>query len=139
VCFYYESVAAFERFAKVAAIGLLAWTVARECYASHGLAPDGDVAPWLALAQKLGYNELASALAEVDLTGWRASAMKVKRPAGSEVQPLLFSADVSLTLYIYIYIYITMSITWIYLYLYLYLSIDILYVSLFLYRANWIP
>jgi len=70
---YYNSAAAFEEFAKVSAIGLLAVSVVESGRPAQA---GGEVAPWLNLARRLGFDDLADALSEADVVGWRANAKR---------------------------------------------------------------
>lgn len=67
---HYTSTGAFERFAKLTAIGILALTIMRK--ASRETYPSEYVAPWAALAKRLGFDKLAVAILEAEPQRWRA-------------------------------------------------------------------
>ena len=79
---YYNSSEAFEKFAKLTAIGILALTVMRK--ASRETDPAAYIAPWSALAQRLGFEKLNAAILEAEPQRWRAEAKAAHAQSGNE-------------------------------------------------------
>ena len=79
---YYNSSEAFEKFAKLTAIGILALTVMRK--ASRETDPAAYIAPWSALAQRLGFEKLNAAILEAEPQRWRAEAKAAHAQSGHE-------------------------------------------------------
>ena len=73
---YYTSIDAFELFAKLTAIGILAITIMRK--ASRESNPSEYIAPWVALASRLGFDQLADAIVAAEPQKWRAEAMAAR-------------------------------------------------------------
>ena len=71
---YYNSSEAFERFAKLTAIGLLALTVMRKASREPSGSVSAYIAPWSALALRLGFEKLNAAILEAEPQRWRAEA-----------------------------------------------------------------
>ena len=79
---YYNSSEAFEKFAKLTAIGILALTVMRK--ASRETDPAAYIAPWAALAQRLGFEKLNAAVLEAEPQRWRAEAKAAHAQSDNE-------------------------------------------------------
>lgn len=71
---YYNSSEAFERFAKLTAIGLLALTVMRKASREPSGSVSAYIAPWSALALRLGFEKLNAAILEAEPQRWRSEA-----------------------------------------------------------------
>ena len=81
---YYNSSEAFERFAKLTAIGLLALTVMRKASREPSGSVSAYIAPWSALALRLGFEKLNAAILEAEPQRWRAEAKAAHAQSGNE-------------------------------------------------------
>jgi hypothetical protein len=76
---YYVSERAFEDFAKLNAIGLIACTVAKKAIRKEAMDGQNGLQPWIELAERLGFTDMVLALQKADPNQWRDSALAAHR------------------------------------------------------------